>query len=185
MVRRRRLRPPGRSGPRGVLTLLSLALSLSLAAGCTFERRADTENDEEGPDTAAATRLEILRDSLQATVGGFVEALRTGDHSRAVGMLHEEATLYDEESGHRWDPTQADSLLPGPMERDDAELRWELSESWAEIYDEAALVVLRYHATISREEAPWTAMETYVLVRADDGWRIRHLHRSRGPGSAS
>lgn len=165
--------------PRSVL---AAALLLALSA-CTFERRPDVRDGEEGPDTAALTRA--LEDSVEAAVGAFVEALRAGDISRVVGMLHDHATLYDEETGHRWGPMQADSLLPGPMGREGQELGWEPAESWIEIYDPAALVVRRYRATISREEAPWTAMETYVLVRGGGGWVIRHLHRSRGldPGS--
>ena len=166
--------------------LLPLLASLLLLAACTFERRPDAGNGEAEPDTGAVTRTEILEDSVEATVDAFTAALRAGDISRAVGMLDAEATLYDEETGHRWDPTKADSLLPGPMEREgEEELRWEPVESWMEVYDEAALFVRRYQATISREEAPWTAMETYVLVRSDEDWVIRHLHRSRGLGPES
>lgn len=176
---------PGRTirGRPHVLVLL-LAVPLVVSA-CTFERRPDRRNGDEEPDTAAVTRAEILEDSVEATVDAFVEALRAGDASRAVGMLHARATLYDEETGRRWGPMQVDSLLPGPMGREGEELRWESSDSWVEVYDPAAVVVRRYRDAASREAAPWTALETYVLVRTDGGWAIRHLHRSQGPDPGS
>lgn len=171
-------------GGRPHLLVLLLALPFVVSA-CTFERRPDGRNGGEEPDTAAVTRAEILEDSVEATVGGFVEALRAGDVSRAVGALHAQATLYDEETGRRWGPMQVDSLLPGPMGREGEELRWEPSDSWVEVYDPAAVVVRRYRPAASREAAVPTALETYVLVRGDGGWAIRHLHRSQGPGPGS
>lgn len=178
-------RASGSPGGPALPTIVRVALAVLLLAGCTFERRPDVENGDGTPDTAAVTRDEILRDSVEAIVDGFVGALRAGDVSRAVSMLDDRATLYDQETGRRWDPTAVDSLLPGPLERDGEALHWEPSDTWTEVYDQAALVVRRYRATISREAAPWTAMETYVLVRADGEWAIRHLHRSRGPGPGS
>lgn len=171
------------TGGRPHLLVLLLAVPL-VASACTFERRPDSRNGGEEPDTAAVTRAEILEDSVEATVGAFVEALRAGDVSRAVGMLHAGATLYDEETGRRWGPMQVDSLLPGPMGREGEELRWESSDSWVEVYDPAAVVVRRYGAA-SPEAAVRTALETYVLVRTDGGWAIRHLHRSQGPDPGS
>ncbi len=171
-------------GGRRHLLVLLLAVPLVVSA-CTFERRPDRRNGEEEPDTAAVSRTEILEDSMEAMVDAFVEALRAGDVSRAVGMLHGQATLYDEETGRRWGPMQVDSLLPGPMGREGEELRREPSDSWVEVYDPAAVVVRRYRPAASREAAARTALETYVLVRTDGGWAIRHLHRSQGPDPGS
>lgn len=165
-----------------------LLVLVAAAAGCHFEHRPEGRNDAgeaaDGADTLDLSGAAPVTDSVRVAVQGFEEALQAGDLSRAVGALHERATLYDEESGGRWDPSQADSLLPGSLQRRGEQLQWNLRESSVTLFGEAALVVNRYQASISRESTPWTAMETYVLLRTPAGWRIRHLHRSRGLGPA-
>lgn len=185
---RRKLR--GSSGPDGVrrrtVLLVSVLLPSCVAWGCEFQRRPEARNG--GPDGgservgAPPSAPTEARDSVGATVAAFQEALEAGDVSRAVGLLTAEATLHDAESGGRWDLSSADSLLPGPLGRG-GELRWMSGPTGITVFSDGALVVKRYRANIAGEDAPWTATETYVLLRTEEGWRIHHLHRSRGPAA--
>ena len=161
--------------------LLSVAL---LVAGCHFEQRPALSSEDAAtldgtPQTSAlGTPLE---DSVRAVVQALADALEVGDVSRVAQLTVPGATLIDQEEGLRWSRQDVSAPLPRPLlAQDDDALAWVLADSQLTPFSDTALLVNEYHAYVTGESVPWKAVETFLLVRTPDGWRLRHLHRSRG-----
>lgn len=164
---------------RPALLALFLVLPL-LQAGCTFERRADLEEDPEAV-TPALEPGERMRPPT-AVVRVFREAVVVGDLSLALSLLHRQATLVDELAGSDVDTATRGELLMELRRRHVAGLVLEVLDTEVEVAGESALVLTRL-ALIDRGEdgigvEAGRAFETVHLLITDDGWRIRHLHRS-------
>ena len=176
------------------LAVLLLA-GLLLLSACRVERRAraDDAGEPGGSDTTATLPARpAVEDSVRSVVSALHDALRDGDGAR-VGMLSAPgALLVDQEEGVRWRKIAGsqgaggtgagEGPLPGVLQGADDGLGWVRVRSDFVDLGSAALLVDHYRATVSGEEVPWTAVETHVLVRTGGGWRLRHLHRSRGLG---
>lgn len=166
--------------------LLLLAL-LVVTSACRIERRPDLLEDDPGP-TALVPELsggsEPARDSVRQVVAAVNEALALGDVTRVAQLSAPGAILIDQEEGVRWTRQEAASTLPRPLLGRGDGLSWALADTGLDFLgDDTALLSARYHAAVSGEDVPWTALETWVLVRVDEvGWRLRYLHRSRGEG---
>jgi hypothetical protein len=163
---------------------LALALVV-LGTACRFERRPEpaarttTEADSvEVPEGITAP----LADSLSAIATALNEALARGDVTRIAQLTVSSATLIDQEAGIRWSREEASGPLPPPLGAGgDDPLEWALSSSVPTLLGEqAALLVNEYAAVVTGEGVPWKAVETFVFERTARGWRLRHLHRSRG-----
>ena len=84
--------------------------------------------------------------------------------------------------GVRW--THAGGRLPLPLAALDSTVAWALEAiAFDSIGDGAAL----YSGVFTTPTAnpSWSAVESWVVVRTDAGWRVRYLHRSRGQEEAA
>jgi ketosteroid isomerase-like protein len=164
-----------------VALLLTAAL---LVAACRFERRPALSSGgvatvDGVPQPSAADTP--MADSVRAVVQALVDALEVGDVSRVAQLTVPGATLLDQEEGLRWSREDVSAPLPRALlaQGEDA-LAWVLADSQLTPFTDSALLVNEYHAYVAGESVPWKAVETFVLVRTPEGWRARHLHRSRG-----
>ena len=169
---------------------------LVLPAGCVFERRPDPDRFfevERPPETELAE--EAWREDPEAAAYSlaevFREAVRVGDLSLALSLLHREAILLDELVG------EATASAAGPLTRGELllavrrmhqdGLRLYVAEVEVTLLDDVALVNSYMDLLRPVEEGRELAVqegrvwETLVLVATPEGWRIRHLHRSVRP----
>ena len=164
-----------------------LLVLLTLTAACRVERRPDLDESEPGP-TALVPELrggsEPARDSVRQVVAAVNEALALGDVTRVAQLSAPGAVLIDQEEGVRWTRQEAASTLPRPLLGRGDGLGWRVESTSLDFLGDGgtALLSARYHASVSGESVPWTAVETWVLVRREGGWGLRYMHRSRGLG---
>lgn len=117
-------------------------------------------------------------DSAKAVVHRFHAALAAGDSARAVSLLHPDAVIY--ESGHA---ETREEYAAGHLKADmefTAAVEREILEERVSVYGSAALYESRdrISGTFRGREVEGEGVETVVLVRTPDGWRIRHVHWS-------
>jgi hypothetical protein len=155
---------------------------MGAVSACRFERRTDLVAEE--PVTAALYLAPDhpttpLEDSVRAAVVGLNDALGAADSARVAALTTPDALLVDLEQGARW--TRAGGSLPAPLSADDA-LAWQIEGiSFDLLGDGGALYSCLFGGTTAAGAA-WSAVESWVVVRTDAGWRVRYLHRSREPG---
>jgi ketosteroid isomerase-like protein len=157
----------------------------ALGAGCRFERRPDLAAEEPIGGTLYAPTGDTgaVEDSVRATMVAVSEAFRVGDVARVAQLTTRDAVLIDQEDEVRWTRTDAAAQLPRPLMGGAEGLAWTLaSSSFTPLSEGAALVALAFQASVAGETVPWSAVESWVLVRTEAGWRLRYLHRSRGLG---
>lgn len=186
-----------RSGPLTVrrafparLRLVSLLalLVLVVAQACRFERRPDLEASTELAGIADTTDPPVvpgqaIHDSLRVVVAAYREALRVGDASRVASLTVPGSVIVDQEEGVEWRRGEGGSeVLPQPLDPARTGFGWTRVGSEIQVFEETALLVDRYRVTVSGEEVPWHAVESFLLVRTPEGWHIRFSHRSRGTG---
>lgn len=173
----------GRRVNRVRILLLAGFVAGSAGAGCTLEHRPDIQPDEAALEAAdPATPRASAEDSARAVVSAFREALALGDGARVAALTAPDALLVDQEEGVRWrHAAEPAGVLPSPLVPGGDGLAWTVTSSEYARLGEAGLLVTRYTAEVAGEEVPWTAVESVVVVRTEEGWRVRYLHRSRGP----
>lgn len=117
-------------------------------------------------------------EEVLAVADAFHEALASGDSTRALQLLHPEVRVF--EGGHAETLEEYRSgHLPVDMEFSAGTER-EVIEHQVFGDAEQAVFLARYRSTGSfrGEAVEARGTETLVLVRTDDGWRIRHIHWS-------
>lgn len=177
-------RPPG--APTGTLT--ALLVLLVVTQGCRFERRPELRASADTAGIADTTAQPVvpgqaIHDSLRVVVAAYHEALRVGDVSRVASLTVPGTVIVDQEEGVEWRRGDGGSeVLPQPLNPATTGFGWTRIGSEIQVFEETALLVDRYRVTVSGEQVPWTAVESFVLARTPDGWRIRFSHRSRGTG---
>ena len=165
-----------------------LALTFS---GCTFERR-DTEPAEGlgSADGARATEGELsageAEDIARAAVDAFRESVAAGDLSLALARLHGEATLVDPLVGQAAETVSRGELLLELRRRHAEGLVYEPLEADVFLAGEDAALVVSLLSMLREGDAEipeevGRVLETVYLVGSDEGWKIRHLHRSLSP----
>jgi len=173
---------------RPTACVAALLLAGVYLPGCAVERRPDLD---EGPDTTAFVpeewrATEALRDSARAVIDALHTALEVGDGARVAALAAPGATIVDQEEGVFWKVSGPDAgPLPAPLSEKVTGLGWRRVRSDVQPLADAILVVDRYEATVSGEPVRWSATESFVVVRAIEGWRILLAHRSRGEAGAS
>jgi ketosteroid isomerase-like protein len=115
---------------------------------------------------------------VREVVNSFKAALRGGDSTTVVHLLHADARIY--EGGHAETREQYRS---GHLRGDIAFLQGVQSETtWDQVVvkNELAVYMSEYHTTGESRgrEIDSHGTETIVLVSTSDGWRIRHIHWS-------
>jgi uncharacterized protein (TIGR02246 family) len=168
------------------LARILLLAGVLLGWACRFERRPDL-----GAREPADSVLPVegssgpVEDSVRAVIAAVSAALGNGDASRVAQLTTADALLIDQEDEIRWTRSDAAARLPRPLRAEGEGLAWEADGStFAQLSDGSVLVSMRLRATPASDSASWTATESWVLVRADGGWRLRYLHRSRGLGGS-
>lgn len=171
--------------PRRLFPLLA---GLTVLAACGFEKRPDIDgagqwNAEppEPPEPSGAVEgSRAAQDSVWAVVASFRRALEVGDVARVAQLTLPRTVLLDREESVRWGRPTADSALPTRLDAG-GELAWTRTDSTVVFLDDGvALVVDEFRVRVAADTVPWSATETLVLVRSPEGWRLRHMHRSRG-----
>jgi len=177
--------------------VLLMVIVLLVAGACTFEKRAENATEEEtveveGEEIREAEEVVLPAAPEEAALGtlrAFQEAMAVGDLSLALALVDRDATLVDDLV-----PDAAEAASRGEVL---LELRSVLAQGLA-VEEESrdvsfpggiAVVVSSLVLRASDEEAPDSVREmdgrrlheTAILVSTDDGWRIRHLHRSFVP----
>ena len=168
--------------------LAALLLTLTAAPGCRFERRPDLPTDRElslGTPASLEPAGTPAEDSARAVVISLAEALEVGDVARVARLTVPESVLIDQEEAVRWSHANPDSPLPRSLSAGEDAPDWRLETSAYLPLGEGAVLIYEYQA-LTQEEAPAArAVETFVLVRTELGWRLRHMHRSRGPDTGA
>lgn len=161
------------------------------AVACTVEPRADTGSGGRGdPATAFEAGAEGDSASVLAVVSAFHDALRVGDVARVAALAVPGAMLVDQEEGIRWRVGADDARLPSALDagRGSGGLDWTVAQRSVRVAGDARVVTLRWQAVIAGEPVEWWGVESLVLVPTEAGWRLTHVHRSRGgdptPGPA-
>lgn len=128
------------------------------------------------PAAAAAQRTDA--EAVRATVHAFHAALAAGDSTTALGHLAPDVVIH--ESGRS---ETLDEYRSGHLRADvafAAAVRREVTDEAVATWGDAALYTARSRATGRWRERDVDAqgVETVVLVRTPEGWRIRHVHWS-------
>ena len=151
----------------------------ALVSACRFEKRPDLA----AGDAVAIPKGSPAEDSARATLVAMNDAFSVGDGARVAQLATQDAILFDQDERLRWMRSDATAGLPVPMLGRADGLGWRLVESsFSRLAPDAALFSLRYQASLPVDTILRTAVESWVLMRTDAGWRVRYLHRSRGLG---
>ena len=128
----------------------------------------------------ALLHAQEARDSADvvATVRAYHAALAAGDSAAAIRLLHPDVVIF--ESGHA--ETLAEyrgGHLPADI-RFAAATRRVLTSETVAVSRDFALYTGGSHTTgqVRGRDIDARGVETMVLVRTSDGWRIRHIHWS-------
>ncbi len=148
---------------RGLAVLAAGLLVLGTAlSGCKLERRADLDQDGEGPIATTGGRLgSPVADSAIEVIETAEAALEGRSDTPLDSLLHPQATVFRQDE-------------------DDEGGSWQLLESRTEILGSLAFVFRRHRAVEGDVEGAETLSGTWILHREGERWRILHLHRSRG-----
>ena len=125
--------------------------------------------------------------TVRQVASAFGKALASGDSSTVIRLLHPDAAIFE---GGRWE--NLDQYRSGHLRADMAYLQAVKQETVRDVVTLAGdlAVVLRESSTTGtyRDRAVDSiGIETMVLQRTPDGWKIRHIHwssrpRTRQPG---
>ena len=169
---------------RGCVRVAALLLLLGATSACWFERRPDLAEEPvtEAADAPLDPPAIPLEDSVRATMEAVAEAFAAGDSALVVALTTPDAILIDHAEGLRWTRT-AGGPLPGPLPDPGDGLTWSLEDiKIGLLTDGSALLSGRFTVPGAAEDVSSSAVETWLVIRTDDGWRARYLHRSREAG---
>lgn len=187
-----------RRGPRGGTSWgrpAVMGLALAALTACTLEERPDRPAEEDAPeepdgevaqelvaDEAAATTV----DSVRAVAAAFRDAVDLGDLSSALQLLDGEAVVFDRVGGDPPEGASTGEVLLREIRLRREGLTLDQVSSDLRVHEGAAVEVTRSEASWegdgARDGLRGPVLETVVLVRTEDGWRVGHLHRSAAPG---
>jgi ketosteroid isomerase-like protein len=125
--------------------------------------------------------------TVRQVASAFGKALASGDSSTVIRLLHPDVAIFE---GGRWE--NLDQYRSGHLRADMAYLQAVKQETVRDVVTLAGdlAVVLRESSTTGtyRDRAVDSiGIETMVLQRTPDGWKIKHIHwssrpRTRQPG---
>ncbi|TVP43417.1 MAG: DUF4440 domain-containing protein [Gemmatimonadales bacterium] len=155
-------------------TLVLLSLSLALPTASDLPAHG-------GPDPAqagvSAEAVQLPGDPA-AVVSAFHEALAAGDSATAVGLLHPDVVVFEQGAAEDLEEYRSHHLA-ADIRFASRTTRHVLGEEWLESGD-FVLYTARSHTTgqIGERKIESHGVETLVLSRTTQGWRIRHIHWS-------
>ena len=126
----------------------------------------------DGPHTPA-------EDDPQATVAAFHEALAQGDSIAALELLHPDVRIYEQGHAESLEEYRAGHLA-ADIRFAEAVSRHVLREELLDGVDGLVVYLAEVHTAgrMGDREIDAQGVETVVLERTTDGWRIRHVHWS-------
>ncbi len=140
--------------------------------------------DQNGNATVPEVPAPVAEDSIRAVHRTFQEAMEAGDLSSALSLVDRDAVLVDRIITVDPSASRGEILLEVLRRYADGlrlvPLRTEVSVSEA-----SSIVLTRYEVwdqVDGEAERVGHAVETLLLFRGPEGWRIQHLHRSPGDG---
>jgi len=154
-----------------------IALLLITLVACQPVADRDTPTVEETGEVDI-TRAAADPAAARSVVEDFHRALVEADSGRVLALLHPDAIIY--EAGHaetveeyRAGHLAADIRFAAASER-------EVLDEQSVVLGDAVVYLSESHVrgTIGEREIDSRGVETMVLVRDADGWRIRHIHWS-------
>jgi ketosteroid isomerase-like protein len=130
---------------------------------------------------ASAQQPQQEEAAVRAVATTFSEALASGDSTAALGLLHQEVVIFE---GGSWE--NLEHYRSGHLRADMRYLqaiKQETLRDAVSISGDMALLTRESSAVGSvRERAiDSIGVETMILVRTPDGWKIRHIHWSSRP----
>ncbi|CAN5720011.1 hypothetical protein BH23GEM11_BH23GEM11_05780 [soil metagenome] len=111
-------------------------------------------------------------------VAAFHAALASGDSATAVELLHPDVVIFEQGAAEDLQEYRSHHLA-ADIRFASRTTRHVFAEEWLESGD-LVLYTARSHTTgqVGEREIDSQGVETLVLVRTGDGWRIRHIHWS-------
>ncbi len=181
-----------RPGASKLRALSCCVLIAWVAWGCTFERRDSSEAGSQavgGTAPPAPFAAEPHTDAtalIRAMLDSFRESVAAGDLSTSLARLDSQATLLDPLVGRAIGAASRGELLLELRTRHAEGIRYTPLETEVVFAGErAALVTTLLSMSTSDEsgvsEDARAVFETAYLILSDEGWKIRHLHRSFTP----
>jgi ketosteroid isomerase-like protein len=155
-------------------TLVLLSLSLALPIASDLSVRGGSHPAEAGVSAVAVQ----FPDDPAGVVSAFHEALAAGDSATAVGLLHPDVVIFEQGAAEDLEEYRSHHLA-ADIRFASRTTRHVLGEEWIESGD-LVLYTARSHTTgrIGEREIDSHGVETLVLIRTGEGWRIRHIHWS-------
>jgi ketosteroid isomerase-like protein len=113
--------------------------------------------------------------AVRTVVAAFGKALASGDSTAVLGSLHPDVVIFE---GGGWE-TLAD-YRSGHLRADMRALQGVKQETLRDVIRVSGDLALstREYATTTTTGERRVGVETMVLLRANDGWKIRHIHWS-------
>ena len=153
----------------------------TVASACRLEKRPDLEEAQGAGDAPSLSSVSSVEDSARAALVALSDALESGDGARVARLTTQDVILFDQDERAPWTRSDSISLLPPALSGGLDGLGWRAVESsFFLLGRDAAFFSLSYQASPAAEQLSRTALESWVLVRTEAGWRVRYLHRSRG-----
>lgn len=126
----------------------------------------------------ARAENEAARADVRAVVEGYARALASGDSLAALALLHPDVVIY--EGGHA---ETREEYRSGHLRSDIAfasAVKRTLTADDVVLMGDAALYTSEYTATgrFRNRDIDSHGTETMVLLRTNEGWKIRHIHWS-------
>ena len=127
-----------------------------------------------------------VAEAAQSAVESFRESVAAGDLSIALSWLDGEATLVDPLVREATRSASLGELLLELRSRHAEGVTYEPLETDVVVSGEAAAMVVTLLSVVgggddAGSEDVKTVLETVFLIGSEEGWKIRHLHRSLSP----
>ena len=153
----------------------------AVSSACRLEKRPDLVGSEGTSGTPSISSATPAEDSARAALVAMNSALESGDGALVARLTTPDAVLFDQNERVRWTHADTSAPLPPALSGGADGLGWHLVEaSFFFLGPAAAFFSRRYQDSAEEEQTEETAVESWVLVRTEEGWLVRYLHRSSG-----
>ncbi len=158
-----------------MISLLPSLTTLALLGTVTFH--TDTPPPPDLLASSLATSSKAMEDPA-SVVAAFHQALAAGDSVAVVRLLHEEVLIFEQGQAENLEEYRSHHLA--------ADIRFarqttrHVLDSRSTIAGDVAVLTARTHVTgrVGDREINSHGVETMVLARTNEGWKIRHIHWS-------
>jgi ketosteroid isomerase-like protein len=119
--------------------------------------------------------------AVRAVASAFSQALASGDSTAALALLHDEVVIFE---GGSWETLE--HYRSGHLRADMRFLQATKQEALRDVVSISGDLALLTRessttGTVGERAIDSIGVETMILVRTPDGWKIRHIHWSSRP----